>query len=76
MAKKPEFSIRVGGIQVSVWGNETDKGTMYSITMNKSYMDKDKQWQTTQNFKPNDLALLKIGMDKAMEFIYIKEREF
>lgn len=72
MPDKPDFTQRVGGIQVAVWGNKTDKGTMYSITFSKSYMGKDKQWKTTQSFKPNDTALLKIGMDKAMEFIYIK----
>ena len=72
MAKKPEYSIRVGGIQISVWGNETEKGIMYSVTMSKSYKDKSGEWKTTGNFKPNDLALLKIGMDKAMEFIYLK----
>ena len=73
MAKTPEFSIRVGGIQVSLWENETEKGVMRSVTMSKSYMDKNKQWQTTQSYKPQDLALLKIGMDKLMEHIYIKD---
>ncbi len=78
MANKPEISIRVGGVQVSVWGNETEKGTMYSITFSKSYKDKSGEWKTTGNFKPNDLALLKIGMNEAMKFIYLKnpEKEF
>lgn len=72
--KKPVFSQRVGGIQISVWGNETEKGIMHSITMSKSYKDgKTGEWKTTSNFKPNDVALLKIGLDKAMEFIYIKD---
>ncbi len=74
MPNKPAFSIRVGGTQISVWENETDKGVMRSITMLKSYKAGD-EWKTTTNFKPQDLALLKIGMDKAMEFIYLKEDE-
>lgn len=72
-ANKPEYSIRVGGIQLSVWGNETDKGVMRSVTINKSYMDKNKQWQTTTSFKPQDLALIEIGMKKVMEYLYIKD---
>ena len=69
----PEKNIKVGSIQIAIWANETDKGTFRSVTFDKSYKDGDKGWKKTTSFKPNDLALLQIGITKALEYLYIKD---
>lgn len=71
--KAPVFTVRVGGIQLSVWSNETEKGVMNSITMDKSYKDKAGKWQTTKSFKGNDLPLIELGIQEVMKFLYLKD---
>lgn len=70
---KPEYSVRIGGIQLSVWTNETSKGVMRSITMDKSYKDAKGEWQRTKNFKDSDLPKIAIGINKVMEFLWVKD---
>ena len=33
--KLPEKTVKVGGIQLSIWSNETPKGNFQSITIDK-----------------------------------------
>jgi len=69
---KPEKTIKVGGIQLAIWNNETSKGTFQSITIDKSYKDGD-NWKRTKSFKPNDLVKLQLGISKVLEHLYIKD---
>ncbi len=70
-ASKPEHSIKVGGVQFSIWANETAKGVFRSITIDKSYKDKD-EWKRTKSFKPADLVKLQLGLNKVLEYLYLK----
>jgi len=67
----PEKTIKIGGIQIAVWSNETSKGTFQSITIDKSYKDGD-TWKRTKNFKPADLVKLQVGLTKVLEYLYLK----
>lgn len=69
---KPEHSIKVGGIQLSIWSNETSKGTFQSITIDKSYKDGD-TWKRTKSFKPNDIPKVQLGLAEVMRYLYIKD---
>ena len=73
MAKtnKPEFSIKAGAIQLSIWQNEVEKGMIRSITINRTYKDKGGEFQTTTSFRANDLPLIETLIRKAMEYMYI-----
>jgi len=73
MANKPEKTIKVGGIQFSIWANDAGKGTFYSLTIDKSYKDEKGNWQKSKNFKASDLVLLKLGIDEALKYLYLKE---
>ena len=68
---KPEHTVRVGGIQFSIWSNETSKGTFQSITIDKSYKDGD-NWKRTKSFKPADLIKVQLGINKVLEYLYLK----
>jgi len=72
--KAPIFTVRVGSIQFSVWENETAKGPMRSVTINKSYKDGE-TWKTTQSFKVQDMPLIELGLQEVMKFQYLKAVE-
>jgi len=67
----PEKTVKVGGIQLAVWSNETTKGTFQSITIDKSYKDGE-TWKHTKSFKPSDLVKLQLGINKVLEYLFLK----
>ena len=69
---KPEFTVKVGGIQVSVWPNQTDKGTFRSITINKSYKDSAGSWKQSKSFKITDLDKIRVAIDEILRYVYLK----
>ena len=71
MAGTPVKTVKCGGIQLAIWANETSKGTFNSITIDKSYKDKD-EWKRTKSFKPADLVKLQLGISKVLEYLYLK----
>lgn len=71
MASLPEKTVKVGGIQLAIWANETSKGTFQSITIDKSYKDGE-TWKHTKSFKPADLVKLQLGITKVLEYLYLK----
>jgi len=71
MATTPEKTVKVGGIQLAVWSNETTKGTFQSITIDKSYKDGE-TWKHTKSFKPSDLVKLQLGINKVLEYLFLK----
>ncbi len=72
MAAKPEKTVKVGGVQLSIWANETSKGTFHSITIDKSYKDKD-EWKRTKSFKASDLVKVQLGITEVLKYLYIKD---
>lgn len=72
MATTPEKTIKVGGIQLSLWANDTGKGVFHSVTIDKSYKDGD-SWKHTKSLKPTDLVKVQIGITKILEYLYLKD---
>ena len=72
MATVPEHTVKIGGIQIAIWTNETDKGVRHSITIDKSYKSGD-EWKRTKSFSPNDLVKVQLGLNKVLEYLYIKD---
>ena len=56
-----EFS--AGKTRCAVFQNESNGRIFYSFKFSKSYMDKEKNWQNTDNFYDTDLRDLKILVD-------------
>lgn len=71
MASLPEKTIRIGGIQIAIWSNDTGKGVFHSITIDKSYKDGD-TWKRTKSLKPTDLIKVQLGINKVLEYLYLK----
>ena len=70
-SSKPEKTVKVGGIQLAIWANDSGKGVFYSITIDKSYKDGE-TWKHTKSFKPADLVKLQLGISKVLEYLYLK----
>jgi hypothetical protein len=68
----PTKKYRAGAIGVSVWKNtvQNDKGESYdkySVSTQRSYKDKNDEWQKTTNMNVNDLPKLITLLQKAFD---------
>ena len=57
---RPVAKFKHGGIELSVWPNQTaDGGTMFNTTISNSYKDeKSGEWKTTSSFSATDLLVV------------------
>jgi len=72
---KPEKKFRAGAVTATVWKNHTEEGKEYStVSFERSYKDKNEQWQTTNSLRVNDLPRAAMVLNKAYEFLAMKEQ--
>lgn len=71
-SSKPEHTVKVGGIQLALWANDTGKGTFYSVTIDKSYKEGE-TWKRTKSFKPHDLVKVQLGITEILKYLYVKD---
>ena len=56
---RPVAKFRHGGIELAVWPNQTEGGTIYNTTISNSYKDEQSgEWKTTGSFSPTDLLIV------------------
>ena len=56
---RPVAKFKHGGIEVTVWPNQGENGTIYNSTISNSYKDdKSGEWKTTTSFSPTDLLVV------------------
>lgn len=76
MANKPVETISIpssrgGVINASIWANDVeqdgDRFTTYSVTIERRYRDKEKQWQTAKSFNANELLEVAYVANQAYE---------
>lgn len=71
---KPIRVYKAKAITLSVWENEGENDKKFnSITFQRSYLDKDEQWQHTQSLHVSDLPILKVLLDEAYKDSIVKE---
>ncbi|MCB9358644.1 hypothetical protein H6503_01810 [Candidatus Woesearchaeota archaeon] len=72
----PDKRFKAGSITATVWLNNIEKdgklASYSSITLERSYKDKDGNWQTTNSFRSNDLPKLALVAQKAYEHVMMK----
>ena len=67
--KYPEKNIRVGGIQVAIWRNESKEGRkVYSVSIEKRYK-KDDEWKSTTKMKSNDIPKMVLALQEAYKYM-------
>ena len=78
---QPEKKFSTGVITATVWKNNgTSKkdGTpveFRTITLQRRYADKDGNWKSTNSMRINDLPKASLVLNKAYEYLVIKEQD-
>ena len=67
---KPVHKIRFGRVSATIWANESDQGTRYSITVIKTYRKQDGTYVDSSNFDVSDLPLVEKASAEAHRFLY------
>lgn len=63
---KPVAKIKQGRIAADIWQNDSEQGTRFTVTLSRSYRNKeDGTWKTTTSFGRDDLLLLAKVADQA-----------
>jgi hypothetical protein len=70
---KPVKIYRAKALSLSMWENDSENGKSISFSFQRSYKDKQDNWQHTQNLRSDDLAILRYLIDKAYEDLIIRE---
>ncbi len=68
---EPVDRVRVGRIEVAIWKNRGENGAWHSVTLSRTYKDKDDKLQSTDSFSGTDLILAA----EALRLAYARCRE-
>lgn len=76
----PEKKFRAGAISATVWlnkvANESGKDGEYrTISLERSYTDKEGKWQSCNVLRINDLPKARVVLEKAYEFLVFGEQD-
>ena len=71
----PEKRFSTGAVTATIWRNETKQGDaeFQTISIQRSFKDKNDKWQHTSNMRVNDLPKAALVLQKAYEYIVMKE---
>ena len=53
--RRPEETLREGSLKAAIWRNEGEHGAYHSVTVARTYKDRDGNLQDTQSFRPKDM---------------------
>ena len=66
----PGYKARYGRVEAAVWPRELEEGrTAYSVTLQRSYQDRDAKWQRTSSLDEGDLLPAAKALDDAYTWI-------
>jgi len=74
----PEKKFRASPISATIWSNEVvsptgETNVFRTINLERTYKDKEGKWKKTNNLRVNDLPKAILVLNKAYEYISIKE---
>ncbi len=75
----PEMKFRAGAICATVWQNtgqsKDGEPTQYNtISIERSYKDKNDEWQSTNSMRINDLPRASLVLKKAYEYLVLNQQ--
>ncbi len=76
----PEKTFRASPVSATVWANETttkdgEVKLFRTISLERSYKDKDDKWKKTNSLRVNDLPKAILVLNKAFEYVTFKEED-
>ncbi|MBI2147234.1 hypothetical protein HYU19_02025, partial [Candidatus Woesearchaeota archaeon] len=77
MTTRPEAKFRAGPICASIWKNtgQPKDGVINeyrTVSFERSYKDKDGNWQSTSSLRLNDIPRAQVVLGKAYEYLVLK----
>jgi hypothetical protein len=67
---QPARIVRLGAMRAAVWRNPSEKGTRFSVTLERVYRTDEGEWQYTCSFGRDDLLLAAKVLDLAHSAIF------
>lgn len=75
----PETKFRAGAISATIWKNQTEKDgevrEYKTISFERNYQDKEGKWNKTNSLRINDLPRAKLVLDKAYEYLVLRDQD-
>lgn len=76
----PEKKFSTGALVATVWENqgknkEGDDVSFRTVSFQRRYMDKNGEWQSTSTLRINDLPKASLVLQKAYEYLVMKEMQ-
>lgn len=62
---KPKKTYKAGALFLNVWENELGEEKIKSFSFQRSYKDKQDEWQHTQSLRVSDLPKLMVLLEEA-----------
>jgi hypothetical protein len=75
-ANRPVAKYKHGGVELAVWTNQAEGGTMFNTTISNSFRDeKSGEWKTTTSYSPTDLLVVaELAHQAFAEIIRLKQQ--
>jgi hypothetical protein len=78
--KRPDKKFRSGAISATIWSNEAknDKGeavTYKTVSFERTYMDRDGNWQSSNSLRTTDLPKAILVLSKAYEHLALTDND-
>lgn len=71
--RKPIQTVRIGDVSASIWSRDHqvrgELRTFYSVTLERSFRDRDGAYRYTKSFDPDSLGSLVAVIQKADEYL-------
>jgi hypothetical protein len=76
--KHPEQKFKVGSVSATIWqnhGKDRDGNDVIfrTVSFERSYLDRDGNWQTTNTLRVGDLPKATLVLNKAYEYLMLKD---
>ncbi|MFQ5620671.1 MAG: hypothetical protein ACE5FT_02405 [Candidatus Nanoarchaeia archaeon] len=77
---KPVQTYRAGNISASIWENQVvnkdgTNGVYHTVSLSRSYQDKQGEWKSTTNMRVGDLPKAELVLRKAYELLVMKQHD-
>ena len=75
VSRTPDYKVHYGRVRVAVWRREMDGRTGFSVSLTRSYRDKQEQWQRTTSLDEEDLLPAAKALDDSYTWIQRQRRQ-
>ena len=78
--QQPDKKFKAGAVAATIWANELKDRqgksfAVYTVSFERSYLDKDGNWKSTNSLRVNDIPKLRLVAGEAYEYLIRKGNE-